>query len=124
MSLQNWKIEHLMEPAYSDWLLNSLLMRRLPYSLDRLDKFRSVIFQPRRWQWVDPKKDAEANVIAINNGLKSRSQIISETGGDIEDVFDQLRIEQDMAADAGINIKSGNNAVNGGQDNAEDDNEE
>lgn len=115
MMLQNWKIEHLSEPVYETWLLNSILQRRLPYSLDRVDKFKAVFFQARRWQWVDPKKDAEANVIAINNGLKSRTAVVAEGGGDIEDVLDQIAMEQEMADDKNVSINPGMPADTGGQ---------
>ena len=51
---------------------------------------------------MDPQKDVEANVTAINNGLKSRRQVIAEMGGDIEDVFADLAAEETLAQQMGV----------------------
>lgn len=105
MMLQAWLVEHLHQPVYERWLRNSLLLRRLPFPLERMEKYLDVYFQPRRWQWVDPLKDVTANIEAIKWGLKSRTAVIAEAGGDIEDVFDQLKLEGDLAAEKGVDIE-------------------
>ncbi len=56
----------------------------------KYDKLNAIEWKPRRWQWVAPLKDTQANVIAVANGFKSRQGIISEAGGDIEDVLDEI----------------------------------
>jgi capsid protein len=33
------------------------------------DKFSAIEWKPRRWRWVDPLKDTQANVIAVANQL-------------------------------------------------------
>lgn len=104
MQLQQWLTEHLLEPVYDRWLHNALLRRKMPFPLERADKYMDVYFQPRRWQWVDPLKDVKANIEAIKWGLKSRTAAISESGCDIEDVFDQLKFEEDLAESKGIEI--------------------
>jgi lambda family phage portal protein len=104
MTLQEFFKEHLHEKVYPHWLSNSLLRRKLPFALARLDNYLTVFFQPRRWPWIDPLKDVQANILAIKWGLKSRSEIVSETGRDIEDVFDQLKKENAMATDKEVAI--------------------
>jgi capsid protein len=67
----------------------------------KYDKFSAIEWKPRRWQWVGPLKDTQANVIAVVNGFKSRQGIISEAGGDIEDVLDEskgVELDADQAA--------------------------
>jgi len=51
---------------------------------------RRVVWIPPKWEWVDPKKDLEAEVLAKDNNFKSRSQIIIEQGGDPEEVDEQI----------------------------------
>ncbi|MEY2656224.1 MAG: hypothetical protein RLZZ524_3252 [Pseudomonadota bacterium] len=104
MMLQAWLVEHLHLPVYERWLKNSLLRRKMPFGIDRMEKYLDVYFQPRRWQWVDPLKDVNANIEAIKWGLKSRTAVIAEAGGDIEDVFDQLKLEGDLAKEKGVEI--------------------
>lgn len=104
MLLQAWMVEHFHEQVYQRWLRNAILRRKLPFALDRMDKYQAVYFQPRRWQWVDPKKDVEANIAAIKWGLKSRTEVVAETGRDIEDVMDQLAMEKALAEEKGVAI--------------------
>jgi capsid protein len=48
---------------------------------------------PPKFDYVDPKKDVEAEILAINAGLKSRRQAISERGYDAE------QVDAEIAAD-------------------------
>ena len=86
MTLQNWLTESLLEPLFADWLTAALLagtvrtVRGAPITVDKFEKFNVPQWQGRRWQWVDPLKDVEANIAAINAGLKSRREVIAEQG--------------------------------------------
>ena len=40
--------------------------------------------------WIDPLDESKANVIARNNGFKSRQQIIREGGGDPTTVDEEI----------------------------------
>jgi len=40
----------------------------------------------------------------VQAGLKPASEVIAEQGGDIEDVYDQLAYEQDLAKSKGLNL--------------------
>ncbi|MFN3348894.1 phage portal protein [Pseudorhodoplanes sp.] len=48
--------------------------------------FLACDWLPPKWDWVDPLKDARAEIEQIRAGLKSRSQSIAERGYDIEEV--------------------------------------
>lgn len=62
------------------------------------------------WEWVadgtpwwNPLQEINADIAAINSGLKSRSMVVRERHGkEFRDVVDQLRDEQQYMADAGI----------------------
>lgn len=110
MEIQDWFIESFVTTAFLDWLEMSLLMgavkqiggSALPVS--KLEKFKAHTFQGRRWNWVDPRADVEAAVMAVNNGFKSRTQIISEQGLDRDQVWRQLADEQQQLDTLGIKI--------------------
>ena len=53
---------------------------------------------------VDPMKDTQANVIAVQNGFKSRRGIISEAGGYIEDVLDEIAADNELAESKGVEL--------------------
>lgn len=110
MAEQGWLIEAFLRPVYEGWLRSALLAQAVTYPggsalpATKLDKFLAHHWQGRRWAWVDPQKDIEANIAAINAKLKSRREVIAEQGRDIEDVWMQLQAEQDMASGYGLDL--------------------
>ncbi len=58
-----------------------------------------------RFPWVDPQKDMQAEILAIDNGLKSRSQVIAEMGYDAEDLDEE--IAEDRAREERLGLKFG-----------------
>lgn len=61
--------------------------------------YLAVDWLPPRFDYVDPKKDVEAEISAINARLKSRSQSIAERGYDAEEVDAQIAAETSLAND-------------------------
>lgn len=101
--LQSFFTEHAMEPIVcGQWMPQAILAGVLPFRLDQIDKYADVYFQARRWEWVDPYKEVQARVMAIDNKLTSRTRTIAEQGDDIEDVFEELQTEEKMFKQYGI----------------------
>lgn len=98
--LQQWFIDHLCAPAYSEWLPLAIVSGHLSLPMARVQKFDAAVWQGRRWDWVDPEKDVTANVIAINNGLTSRTRVIRAMGHDPDEIRKEL--EREKAEWAGL----------------------
>jgi lambda family phage portal protein len=62
---------------------------------DNPQDYLEMAWIPPRWMWIDPLKDRQAEVLAVDAGFKARSQVIEEEGYDAAEV-DQ-RIADDMA---------------------------
>jgi len=67
---------------------------------------KRVSWQPRRWQWVDPMKDAEANRVAVEMGTRSISDIIREQGRDPEQVWQELSEDLQRLNELGITVNA------------------
>lgn len=104
-TLQRWLIENLCDWVYSRWLWHTLSYTAHlgPLPIDRYDKYNAPVFQGRRWDWVDPEKDVNAQIIAIDKGLKSYSQVIREMGRDPTEVWLELAADKKAMQEAGIN---------------------
>jgi lambda family phage portal protein len=108
MVIQNHMIETFLRPLLNDWLQTALLKGKVTtfngsaLPAGKLDKFTSHIWQGRRWQWVDPKKDIEASVQAIQAGLATPQSIAAQMGMDLEDIIDGIAQANQMAVDAGL----------------------
>jgi len=81
--MRNFFIEVFIRPMYTDFMEMALLSEavRLPSTINR-ETLYDVDIRGVSMPWIDPKKEIEADVIAINNGVKSRAQVIRERGGD------------------------------------------
>lgn len=107
-AVQQWLIEELCEPVFESWLSWCLALGLLRGSTgkvlpaDRFEYFNQAKFKARRWPWVDPLKDMQANVLAVEQGFDSRRRIIAEQGKDIEDVFQEQSEDAKLAEEYGL----------------------
>lgn len=102
--LQTWLIEHFCQRVWEAWLLMALTTGAVNLPIGKMEKFNDVIWRPRGWQWVDPLKEGKANENAVKAGSKSLQDVASEQGRDINDIFEQIKHEKELAADLGLNL--------------------
>lgn len=60
---------------------------------------------PTKWDWVDPLKDANAEIAQIEAGLKSRTQAIAERGYDAEQVDRDIAAERARERALGLDFR-------------------
>jgi lambda family phage portal protein len=97
--LQDWLIKNLHKRIYKIWLQTAVLSGRLAlknYDLNPAHYHREK-FTARGWQWVDPQNEVAAHKEAIKAGFTSITQVIAQTGGDLEDILKERRRELDLA---------------------------
>ena len=108
MMLQDWFIEAFLQPLFDRWLYVQLALGRLTeftgsqYTPERIGALERVTWQARRWPWVDPLKDMQANREAIDLRVTSISRIIREQGEDPEEVWQELANDREMLASLGL----------------------
>lgn len=87
--LQEYFILNYVEPHFSVALEYAILSGKLSLPYSRLDEFKlAAHFHGRRWPYINPLQDAQADILRIEAGLDSRDNVIqnSERGGDVEKV--------------------------------------
>jgi lambda family phage portal protein len=107
--IQGWLISAVLVPMFEDWLQSALLVGiKLPNGSAlppaKLEKFLPHTWQGRRWQWVDPMKDIQAAVIAIENGLASPQQIAAQSGRDVVDIIDDIAKFRALLIEKGVDL--------------------
>lgn len=109
--LQQWLIEHFLQPTFEKWLYHKLERGdfvfpgggKLPVT--GFDKFNAPVWRARKWPWVDPQKDIQAAVLAIDNGIRSRGDVISENyGGEHADTVERIATEKSIEESLGLNF--------------------
>ena len=99
---QRWMIDCFLRPVYDRWIEMSILSGAVKLPIGKIWKFKNVSFLGRGWAWVDPSKDVAAKVLEMENGLKSKSDVIGEMGGDFHDTQNQIKQEREIEAKLGL----------------------
>ena len=119
--LQKFTIDHFCRPTFGDWLRMAVttgqleLPPRLPLNL----VIESAVWTPRGWDWVDPYKDAQADIIAVRSGMTSLADVAAKRGQDWEVVLERRAKEIQRAKELGVPIDltgagSGAGGIEGG----------
>lgn len=108
IELQQWLMSSFSSLIYPNWLMQALGSGQIlmptgrPLPAGKFNKFNASTWQGRRWSWVDPLKDIQANEKAIQLRVRSISSVIRETGADPDDVFDEIQAEREKLEEMGI----------------------
>jgi capsid protein len=68
-------------------------------------QYQACMWLPTKWGWVDPMKDASAEILQIEAGLKSRTQALSERGYDAEQVEREIAAERKCELALGLDFR-------------------
>lgn len=108
---QDWFIGAYQERIYNNWLKYALLKGAIKLSngsalpASKYDKFKSHTFLGRRWSWVDPLKDVQANVLAMENALLDPYTIAAQQGMDAEEIIEAIARFKQAMSEKGIEPK-------------------
>jgi lambda family phage portal protein len=101
--LQGWFVRSCCDPIYSAWLEMAVLSGQVQVSLP-FERLCAPHWDARSWDWVDPQKDIDASVTAIERGLSTYQQELGQQGKNWEDVFEQRAKEQARAKELSLNL--------------------
>lgn len=101
-TIQQWFIDSFIQPIFDAWLPIAFLSGQIKLPFAKMDKFNSPTWKARSWDWVDPKKDQEANILSVNNYMDSPQSIISRRGGEPEKILDEIKEWNEMIKARGL----------------------
>ncbi len=107
---QQWFVDCFMEPVFRAWLRMALLNGAITFPTGgtlpaaKIAKFSRHEWQPRRWEWVDPKSDMEAKILSVRAGLMAPQDLSAAMGYDFEDTLKAIKRAQELAASLGVNL--------------------
>ena len=97
-------VHQFCRPIWARWLETAQLAGRLELS-DPVAA-RMVQWIPPRWDWVDPLKDIQAQVLAMEAGITSRRKVVEATGYDVEEVDRENATDAARAAALGLSYRT------------------
>lgn len=102
--LQHGVMAHqLCRPIWRRWLETAILSGALDADPTAA---RPVQWIPPRWDWVDPLKDIQAQILAMGAGITSRRKVVEATGYDIEEVDRENAADEARVKDLGLLYKT------------------
>ena len=102
---QQFMIGHFVEPVFRRWLQASMTSGDLPLPMVKFEKFaENMVFRPRGFSWVDPLKEINANIVGLQNGVLSLQDVAAHYGRDVEEVFEAVERERELADRHGITL--------------------
>jgi lambda family phage portal protein len=103
---QQFFIKNVVREVYKAWLPMAILSGAVDVPFSRLEEYldrKAAIFKGRRWPWVDPTKDVDAAIKAIDYNLKTKTKVIAEgDGDDYEDVVAERAYEVKLERGKGL----------------------
>jgi lambda family phage portal protein len=101
--LQGLVVDTFLERVANEFIYMSVLTGALTMPPGvTFERFCAHAWEPRGWDWVDPKSDMLAKVGAVDAALDTRTRILAERGLNFDDVVDRLKYENDRLKEAGI----------------------
>lgn len=97
---QKWLQKNASSPWYKWQIARGIMSGELPAD-PRVFKVRH---QWPGWEYIDPKKSAEGNAIAISTATKSVSQCIRDQGLEPDKVFQEIADDNTKLKDLGITL--------------------
>ena len=102
-------VHQMCKPIWKRWFEIAVLAGALPISTRELASDpRGLVaakWIPPKWDWVDPWKDRKAEEIAVNNGWKSRYDVIEAEGEDPVDTDRRILLAQKSERDLELKFR-------------------
>ncbi|GAL57859.1 putative portal protein [Pseudescherichia vulneris NBRC 102420] len=91
----NVLINKVLKPIYTAWLMNEMFNNnKLNLKFSDFEDLVCARYIPQKPISLDPLKDIQAEIAQLNAGLKSKTQVISEMGGDPRVVLEEIEKER------------------------------
>ena len=103
---QRMVIQHFLRPMYNrprvGWLACFLLSGQSPLPYSKFARFAADDWRGRRWPYMDPLTEAQANEILVRHGHTTDSAIAAEMGEDFEENVATVRQEMKQTKDTPV----------------------
>lgn len=92
--LQEFVAVHVLDRIYQAWLPMALLNQRIPAITDfDAARWSRVRWQARGFDWVDPLKEIEGELLEVAAGVNTLTRLAAERGYDFEEILAERRDE-------------------------------
>lgn len=94
-------VYQLCRPVWNRWFESAQLTNHLPF-----EATPEVKWIPQGFEWVDPLKNLKSQILAIQSGLKSRAEVVSKLGYDVEEIDQEIAADREREQKLGLNFSA------------------
>ena len=95
-------VYQFLRRVFERWVLTENLARRLGRPGQSLSELMTVKWVTPRREWIDPLKDSQAEVAAIEAGLMSRREAVASRGLDVEALDAEIAADREREKALGL----------------------
>lgn len=108
--IQTWMANNFCQEVYSGGTINFLYQGMLGGPLTKLpftkwDKFDTVSWKPRGWEWVDPEKEVRAHREEIAAGFTSHTRVLAKRGIEFKELLEEIKEERELMEEMNISFE-------------------
>jgi len=96
--MQSFIVHHFAIPLYREWLLQAITVGDVTLPITKYDKFANPTFTSRAYESVDPLKQAQANILNVNQGLATMQDVLAQQGKDVAEHFSEIDSEKALSS--------------------------
>ncbi|MEO7397329.1 MAG: phage portal protein, partial [Ilumatobacteraceae bacterium] len=100
--LQDFVAEVFCREVYHEWARCAMLAGKIKLTSREYNEIQNPMWRPRGWRYVDPLKEVNADVTAIENKLTSYTEVMADKGIDLIDHLETLKQEKAMFEEYGV----------------------
>ena len=104
MLQHHFMVYQLCRPVWNKFIELAILNNQIKVPKD--SEFAAVKWIPQGFEWVDPLKEQNAQMNAVRCGFKSRAEVVSELGYDVEEIDTEIAADQAREKELGLNYDS------------------
>ncbi|WP_303839420.1 phage portal protein [Selenomonas ruminantium] len=104
--MQNYLAAHLCAPIYREWMDLCVMagLLNIPDYAQNREKYQQCEWVTPGWAWIDPSKEVQADISALQNAGKTLSQWCAERGYDWREQLEQMALEKQTAESMGLKL--------------------
>ena len=104
--MQDYMAAHLCAPIYREWLDLCVMagLVNIPDYAQNREKYQQCDWVTPGWAWIDPSKEVQADINALQNAGKTLSQWCAERGYDWREQLEQMALEKQTAEAMGLKL--------------------
>jgi lambda family phage portal protein len=99
----NVLVPQLLQPVWERVISFGFLSGVLPVDAEASEMLEAEWYPPAQ-PWVDPMKDAQAEILLVSNGLKSRRQAVAAQGFSVDDLDAEIAADKKREESLGLSF--------------------